>query len=157
MNIKNTIVVIIVSIFLLMGCSGCTSLPRKNINIEKTIAVQVDEAIKNKIESGELSVQEILITQKIVYFVAPLVLALFTSIILIFLGVRLVGLGILVSSVTCLFVILGLSLYMKYVAIVGVVVLLVAVYLLGREIFTYLVERFITIRWLKKTYLVLLK
>lgn len=122
-------------ITLLLCCSSCGIIPRKNIDIEKTIAVQVDEKIQEKIDSGELTVQEVLITQKIVWFIAPLVLALFVSIILVFMGIRLVGLGVLVSSITCIIVIIAMSMYMKYVAIIGIIVLLVAIFYLGREIY----------------------
>lgn len=116
-------------------CGSCNNSAKKNVgDINKTVITQVEEGVKKGIESGDISIQELMISQKLVYFLAPLVLALFVSIILVFLGVRLVGLGILVSSITCIILVVALSIHIQIVGVVGIFVLLAGIYFLGREI-----------------------
>ena len=111
--------------------AGCNSIPIKT-------APDIPTTISKKIEDTpikETSIQELMISQKLVYFLAPLVLSLFSSIVLVFLGNRLVGLGILVSSITCIILVISLATYMKLVAILGLIILLIGIYFLFREIY----------------------
>lgn len=129
----NKIILIIMAIFLFfagsIGTIGCSSQLEKPKDIKSALVTKIGEA-----NVEDTSVAELMISQKMVWFMAPLVLALFASIILIFLGARLIGLGVLISSITCIIVVVAMSVYMELVAIIGIIVLLVGIYFLFREI-----------------------
>ena len=76
-----------------------------------------------------------MISNKMMSYIGIFIFAIFISIIVIFLGARLIGLGILTSAITCIVLILGLSLYTKYIAIIGIGCILIGIYFLGRAIY----------------------
>ena len=58
----------------------------------------------------------------------------FLGIVIIFLGLKKIGLGLVLSAIISITLILGLSIYTKYVALIGLLCILIGIYFLGKEI-----------------------
>lgn len=96
---------------------------------------KIGTTIAKKIMDGTIEIPELLVQQKMNWMITPLVVGLFTGIVLTFSGVRVIGLGVITASIACLILIITMSLYMKWVAAIGIVVLLVGVYFLGKTLY----------------------
>lgn len=125
----NNILMLILIVLIFFGAS-CSSPARKDIN--KTLETKMQDKIDN-IDSENISLSEIVIIQKINYFLAPLVLGLFAGVLLLVSGVRVIGLSILAASVTCIVLVIMLATYMKLIALIGLGVLLIGIYFLGKN------------------------
>lgn len=127
---KNKLLLTIM-MFLALLVGSCQNVHRaSDKKIETTIAKKIEDA-----QVKSTSVSELMISQKIVLLVSPLVLAVFVSIPMIFMGARLIGLGILVSAITCLVLVVTMATYMELVSIIGIAVLIIGIFFLFREIY----------------------
>ena len=124
MKIKSLILLFIISLLVIGGCSSPQSIELLDIN----------SIIKDQLESKELQVSELLINQKVMSFLGIFIGSIFIGIIIIFLGLKKVGISLVISAMVCISLILGLSLYTKYVALIGMLSILVGIYFLGKEI-----------------------
>ena len=120
--------IIMIVIFMSLICGSCSTPMQK----AKTLR---DEALVKQIESGAVSYPQITITDKTSYLITPLIVGVFASIILIFSGIRAIGIGVLTASVACLILIFSLSLYMKWIALGGILVLLVGLFYVFKMIY----------------------
>lgn len=119
-------IIILLSIFFVGVMSGCSSPYKKNL----------DKMIGDKIENIEAKdLPQLIVSQKINYFLFPLFLSLFVSIVLIVSGVRAIGFSILLASITCIVLIITMAVYLKLIAIVGICVLIAGIYILGKNIY----------------------
>ena len=124
MKIKLLILLFIISLFINGGCSSPQPIETPDIN----------SIIKNQLESKELLISELLVNQKVISFLGIFIFAIFVGIIIIFLGLKKVGIALVLSAIVSISIILGLSLYTKYVALIGLLSIVVGIYFLGKEI-----------------------
>lgn len=125
MKIKSLILSFIISLFIIGGCSSPKPLEPPDL---------INSIIKNQLENKELQISELLVNQKVISFLGVFIGVIFVGIIIIFLGLKKVGLALVLSAITCISLILGLSLYTKYIALIGLISILLGIYFLGKEI-----------------------
>ncbi len=124
MKIKSLILLFIISLFIIGGCSSPQPIEPPDLN----------SIIKEQLESKELKISELLVNQKVTGFLGIFIFAIFIGLIIIFLGLKKVGIALVISAIVCISLILGISLYTKYIAIIGLLSILVGIYFLGKEI-----------------------
>lgn len=118
----------IISLLIVSLFCGCSFPARKDIN----------HLLNTKIEQIEIEVEdipELIIVERLNYYLTPLILGIFSGVLLIALNLRVIGLSILLASTTCIVLIVTLAAYFKLIAIIGIVVLLAGIYFLGRKIY----------------------
>jgi hypothetical protein len=120
---------LIVIIFLTLLCGSCSN------DYKKGIDDKINGALSKQIEDGTIELPELLVQNKLNIMLMPLVVGVFTGIVLTFSGIRVIGIGVITASVTCIILIVTMSLYMKYVAIIGLLVLLVGLFFLGKHLY----------------------
>lgn len=116
----------IILIVLLLFVFGCNS-------IFSTVQKDVKDTIKERIK--EIPVKELIIVSKTNYLLSPLVVALFTGIILLALGVRTIGVGVIIASVICIVLLLMITLYTKIIALIGILVLVIGIVFLFKKLY----------------------
>lgn len=129
---KNKLFLTALLFIIILLITGCSSPQQKlNNNINDIISKNLEKQIEEK----DVKIEQLVIFQKLISYLGIFVLAIFVGIIIIFLGARLIGIGILTSGIVCITLILGLSLYTKYVAIIGILCILIGIYFLIKEIY----------------------
>ena len=124
--------ILFILLLVILFTTGCASPQQKlNSNINDTISKNLEKQLEEK----DVKIEQLVIFQKLISYLGIFILAIFVSIIIIFLGARLIGIGILTSAIVCITLILGLSLYTKYVAIIGILCILIGIYFLIKEIY----------------------
>lgn len=126
------IILFILLFIIILFTTGCSSPQKK---LDKNINGILLKNVEKQIEEKSVKIGQLIIFQKLVSYIGIFIFAIFISIIIIFLGARVIGLSILTGSVVCISLILGLSLYTKYVAIIGILCILAGIYFLGKELF----------------------
>ena len=121
-------------ILVALFCSSCQ-------NSHQSTSKKIGTIITQQTEDGTIELSELLVQQKLNWIVTPLILGLFIGIVLTFFGVRAIGLGVITASITCLVLILTLSLYLKWVALGGIVVLLIGFYFLGKALYDNIIVK----------------
>ncbi|MCK4259874.1 MAG: hypothetical protein KAX49_12910 [Halanaerobiales bacterium] len=128
------LVLLILPLLLFIGSCHLSQASKVN-KLNDTVIKKVEEQTIKDVEEGKLTYQELVISQRLVYFISPLILSTFVSIVLITLGSRLWGLGLLTSSLLCLILVIVMSMFLKALALAGGFVLIVALFFLFREIY----------------------
>lgn len=111
---------------LLLFVSSCGSVRKE---VKKSIEDSIETSIK------EIPVKELIIINKTNYLLSPLVLALFTGVILVAVGVRVIGIGVIISSLICITLLISLALYSKIIGAIGLVVLVCAIIILFKKLY----------------------
>lgn len=117
---------IIIFFFITIGNISCSFPSKKNIN----------HLLMDKIEDVEVEVEDLgqlIIVKKISNLLTPLFFGMFVGVLLIVLGLRIIGLSVLLSSITCIILIIMMSVYLKLIAVIGIVVLLIGIFFLGKN------------------------
>ena len=125
MKIKSLILLFIISLFIIGGCSSPQPIEPPDLN----------SIIKNQLESKELQISELLVNQKLIGFLGIFIFAIFIGLIIIFLGLKKVGIALVISAIVSISLILGLSIYTKYVALIGIGCIITGIIFLFREIY----------------------
>lgn len=116
----------ILLLIVLLFISSCSSM-------HKTVEEEIKDSIKVSIK--EIPVKELIIVEKTNYLLSPLFVALFTGVVLLSLGIRTIGVGIIAASIVCIVLIITLSLYTKIIALIGIGVLITGLIFLGKKIY----------------------
>lgn len=124
------IILLLLLITLLFFAASCSSPAKKDLN--KMLDIKLEQGIKN-VEIKDLG--QLVIVQNTYRLLTPLFLALFAGIILVVSGVRAIGFGVVVASLTCITLIITMAVYMKVIALVGIGVFVVGIYFLGKSIY----------------------
>lgn len=96
---------------------------------------KIDTSIKKQIKDGIVELPQLMFQQRMNWLISPLVLGVGAGVVLIFSGVRVIGIGVLVGSITSLLLLITLTMYMKYIAIIGIVILLVGLFYVGKMLY----------------------
>jgi hypothetical protein len=118
---------LLLGVLLLAFICGCA-------NTEQKMEKKIGDAYTKQVEKGDLSLAEYEISKKLVVLITPTVIGIGVGIVLIFCGLRIIGLGVLTASMTCMILIITLAMYMTLIAIIGVIVLLIAIFFLFKAI-----------------------
>lgn len=101
---------------------------------QETTRSKIDTAISAKIEDGTIELPKLIVQEKLSYYFAPLLVSTFASIVLIFSGMRKMGIAILIASIATITLLITLTLYIKALALTGLGILLVATYYIFRHL-----------------------
>lgn len=115
--VKHLLITITLLLALFAGCQ----------NIHRAADKKIGTIITEKIMDGTIEIPELLVQQRISYYFAPLLVSTFAGIFLIFARNK-IGYGILVASIATIVLLIVLTLYIKYVAIAGGVLMLIGCY-----------------------------
>ena len=110
---------------LLVGCNGQL----------KDTSAKITTTITEQIEKGVEKIPELMVHQKMNWMISPLILGAGAGVLLLFCGVRVIGIGVITASLSCLFLILTITVYMKWIALVGLIALLLGLFFVFKYVY----------------------
>lgn len=117
------ILILLMTILLFVSSCAITS---KDVN--SLVKKNIEESIK------EIPVKELIVITKTNDIFTYSVVALFAGIVLLSLGVRTIGIGVIIASVVCIILLITISLYANIVGWIGVAILIIGIIFLAKRL-----------------------